>query len=75
MVRYADRAFEKSVQRTADQLHALLWKQAEAKKHVEVCAHTRLVNTSASVRQVRRPTFTTAWRPGAGTMARQPVLP
>src|SRR5438445_11814469 len=52
MVRYREPALEDAVQRTADELDALVWKQAEAKSRVEVDGRTRLVNASAPARQV-----------------------
>jgi hypothetical protein len=52
MVRYADAGFEKKVQRTADQLHELIWKEAERKKNIELRGNTRLVNAAADTREL-----------------------
>jgi B12 binding domain len=48
MIRYADDAFEREVQNTADEVDALVWQAADKKRAVALNAHTPLVNASAA---------------------------
>jgi hypothetical protein len=48
MVRYRDAKFEAAVQRTADEVDAMVWEAADRRAHVEVTGKTRLVDRSAA---------------------------
>lgn len=48
MVRYADRKLEAAVQRTSDELDALVWAQLEKKHHVELEGDMRLVSAAVA---------------------------
>lgn len=52
MVRYADPRFEAKVQRTSDEVDALVWKTAARAREVKLGRGTRLVNAAADTRQV-----------------------
>ena len=51
MVRYADPTFEAKVQRTSDQVDALVWEAAARAREVTVGRSTRLVNAAADTRR------------------------
>lgn len=52
MIHYADEALEAAVQATSDEVDALVFAAAEKRAHVEVKNSTRLVNRSASTREL-----------------------
>lgn len=52
MVRYRDQALEEAVQRTSEDVDALVWEHAANASRVEVNGGTRLLNASASTRQL-----------------------
>ena len=51
MVRYQDAKLEAAVQRTSDEVDALVWERAAAKAHVHLDGKTRLRNAAAATRQ------------------------
>ncbi len=50
MIRYADAAFEREVQNTADEVDALVWKAADQKRAIPLSDTTRLQNASVSTK-------------------------
>lgn len=51
MLRYQDRALEDAVQRTSDEVDAMVWDRAEEKARIEIDAQTRLKNAAAATAQ------------------------
>ncbi len=51
MVRFQDAKLEAAVQRTSDEIDALVWQHAARKSHVELDGRTRLINSAASTQQ------------------------
>jgi B12 binding domain len=51
MVRYQDAKLEAAVQRTSDEVDALVWERAAARAHVHVDGRTRLRNAAAATEQ------------------------
>jgi hypothetical protein len=51
MVRFEDRALEDAVQRTSDEIDAIVWEAASKRSHFDIDGRTRLLNTSASTQQ------------------------
>jgi len=48
MLRFADAALEKEVQRTSEHVEALAWEHREARKRIDLDGRTRLRNTAAA---------------------------
>jgi hypothetical protein len=48
MLRFKDPKLEQAVQRTSDEIDAVVWEQAAKLRHVELTGRTRLINASVS---------------------------
>ena len=62
MVRFNDRKLEEAVQRTSDEVDALVWEHAARKNDLTIDGKTRLINSSASTLQFELGTWLGSYR-------------
>jgi len=72
MVRYRDPELEQAVQRTSDEVDAMVWEHAARRSRVAVNGRTRLLNVSASTRRFELGEWLGRHR-SPGRVAREPV--
>ena len=72
MIRYLDAKLEAAVQRTSDEVDALVWEAAAQVSHVDVTGRTRLLNVSAATQQFELGQWLGSYRVPA-RVAKEPV--
>lgn len=72
MIRYLDAKVEEAVQRTSDEVDAMVWAQADAKSRVDVTGRTRLQNKSAATEQFALGDWLGSYKV-PGRVAKEPV--